>query len=153
MKLPTLRQKKAVATQMEPSTMAPTQEPSTATTSTSDLEKPPVEPVLGNVSAPHSHAEKTVEETAIQEAAALDKLSDEPEYPKGVKLAVITAALCLSVFLMALVCTLLFRLNKPHDFLIFRLRTFNIKYYFLAVLLLSIVIENHSVESPNRKVG
>ena len=94
---------------MEPSTMAPTKEPSTATTSTSDLEKPPAEPTVDNVSAPHSHAEKTVEETAIQEAAALDKLSDEPEYPKGMKLTIITAALCLSVFLMALVCTPLVR--------------------------------------------
>lgn len=42
--------------------------------------------------------------TAIDEAKALDKLSDEPEYPSGIKLAIITASLCLSVFCMALVC-------------------------------------------------
>lgn len=46
---------------------------------------------------------KLVEETALQEAEALDKLDDEQEYPHGAKLAIITASLCLSVFLMALV--------------------------------------------------
>ncbi|KAL9126067.1 MAG: hypothetical protein Q9217_004825 [Psora testacea] len=45
---------------------------------------------------------KTVEETPIQEAEALDKLSEEVEYPTGAKLAIIIASLCLSVFLMAL---------------------------------------------------
>lgn len=45
-----------------------------------------------------------VEETAVQEAAALDKMTDELEYPTGMKLAVITIALALSVFLVALVC-------------------------------------------------
>ena len=101
MKLPTFLQKSTAAS-VEPST-APTIEPSTATTSTSDLEKPPVD--LERTSLANGGREKIVEETAIEEAAALDKLSDEPEYPKGVKLAIITAALCLSVFLMALVCT------------------------------------------------
>lgn len=42
--------------------------------------------------------------TALKEAKALDKLSDEPVYPSGAKLAIITASLCLSVFCMALVC-------------------------------------------------
>lgn len=46
---------------------------------------------------------RDVELTPIQEAAALDKLSDEDEYPSGIKLFVITIALCLSVFLVALV--------------------------------------------------
>ncbi|KAL8661820.1 MAG: hypothetical protein Q9202_005246 [Teloschistes flavicans] len=46
--------------------------------------------------------EKVIEETPVEEAAALDKLSDEPEYPSGAKLAIITLALCLSVLLMAL---------------------------------------------------
>ena len=44
-----------------------------------------------------------MEETPLEEAAALDKLDDEIEYPTGAKLAIITAALCLSVLLMALV--------------------------------------------------
>lgn len=46
---------------------------------------------------------KIVEATPLEDAAALDKLSDEPEYPTGLKLFVITIALCLSVFLVALV--------------------------------------------------
>ena len=52
--------------------------------------------------ASHEKREKIVEETPIQEAAALDKLDDEIEYPHGVKLGIIIASLCLSVFLMAL---------------------------------------------------
>ena len=55
--------------------------------------------------SPHSlnEGEKVVEETPVGEAKALDKLDDENEYPSGAKLAIITASLCLSVFLMALV--------------------------------------------------
>lgn len=53
------------------------------------------------------HGEKRiVEVTPMEEAAALDKLSDELEYPSGLKLVVIMIALCLSVFLVALVSTL-----------------------------------------------
>ncbi len=44
-----------------------------------------------------------VEATPIQEAAALDKLGEEPEYPTGIKLFIISLALCVSVFLVALV--------------------------------------------------
>lgn len=47
-------------------------------------------------------SEKVIETSPIQEAAALDKPSDEPEYPTGAKLAIITISLCLSVLLMAL---------------------------------------------------
>ena len=108
MKLPTFLQKKNAAS-AEVST-APTIAPSTSTSSTSDIEKPVVDPdherstpVAADIAATDGTGEKTVNETALQEAAALEKLSDEPEYPKGVKLAIITAALCLSVFLMALV--------------------------------------------------
>ncbi|MCJ1366565.1 hypothetical protein MMC16_005694 [Acarospora aff. strigata] len=50
---------------------------------------------------------RVVEETPVEEAAALDKLSEEPEYPTGAKLFVISVALCLSVFLMALDNTIL----------------------------------------------
>ena len=45
---------------------------------------------------------KVVEATPIQEAEALEKFLNEPDYPTGVKLGIITASLCLSVFLMAL---------------------------------------------------
>ena len=50
---------------------------------------------------------KVVEETPLEEAEALDKLDDEQEYPTGAKLNIITASLCLSVFLMALVCQIM----------------------------------------------
>jgi hypothetical protein len=48
------------------------------------------------------------ESTAVEEAKALDKPDEDPEieYPHGLKLAIITLALCLSVFLVALVSTL-----------------------------------------------
>lgn len=49
-----------------------------------------------------AQAEKVVEATPIQEAEALDKITEEPEYPAGAKLAIITISLCLSVLLMAL---------------------------------------------------
>lgn len=111
MKLPTFLQKKTAAN-TQPST-APAMDP-TPTTSTSDLEKPSLDqeritPSAGDGTVSHGGEDKTVNETAIQEAAALDKLSDEIEYPKGAKLGIISAALCLSVFLMALVST--FRLS------------------------------------------
>ncbi|KAL8703943.1 MAG: hypothetical protein Q9201_002893 [Fulgogasparrea decipioides] len=49
-----------------------------------------------------SQNEKVVDATPVQEAEALDKISDEVEYPSGAKLAIITISLCLSVLLMAL---------------------------------------------------
>lgn len=56
-------------------------------------------PTLDNDLPP---TEKVVETTPVQEAEALEKLSEEPEYPSGAKLAIITVSLCLSVLLMAL---------------------------------------------------
>ena len=48
--------------------------------------------------------EKVVETTPVEEAAAIDKLDDDDEanYPHGIKLGIIVASLCLSIFLMAL---------------------------------------------------
>ena len=54
--------------------------------------------------ASHTQKETAVETTAVGEAEALEKLNEEQEYPHGAKLNIITASLCLSVFLMALVC-------------------------------------------------
>lgn len=64
-----------------------------------ETEKPST---LARIATGASHA-SGIQTTAIQEAGALDKLSDEPEYPSGPKLAIITTALCFSVFCMALV--------------------------------------------------
>ena len=66
----------------------------------------------------------------MEEAEALDKLSDEVEYPSGSKLAIISLALCLSVFLVALVRTsqaLLCGLNHRHA----------VKQFELGILILS----------------
>jgi hypothetical protein len=53
-----------------------------------------------------SESRRKVETTGLNEAKALDHLDAEEEiiYPTGAKLAFITFALCISVFLMALVC-------------------------------------------------
>ena len=47
-------------------------------------------------------ATRQIEVTAEQEIAALDNMVDDTEYPSGFKLAIITTALCFSVFLVAL---------------------------------------------------
>ncbi|MCJ1387089.1 MFS sugar transporter [Xylographa soralifera] len=46
--------------------------------------------------------EKEIEVATIEEAEALDKLTDEIEYPGGLKLIIVVVALCLAVFLVAL---------------------------------------------------
>lgn len=104
MKLPGfLHSKASTASESPATTLAPARSERTS----SDLEKPA--PALASSSGSvrsdsHGNGEKVVETTALEEIAAVDKLSDdEHEYPTGGKLAVITAALCLSVFLMALV--------------------------------------------------
>lgn len=51
----------------------------------------------------HPQDEKTLEATPVPEVAPLENPNDEPEYPGGIKLVIITIALCLSVFCMALV--------------------------------------------------
>ncbi|CAF9938024.1 hypothetical protein IMSHALPRED_000629 [Imshaugia aleurites] len=72
-------------------------------TSTSQIEKE------GTLSRAHSRQtsqheteKNTVETTPLDEAEALDNLSDEPIYPQGAKLGIIVASLCLSVFCVAL---------------------------------------------------
>lgn len=69
--------------------------------SESEIEKK-VEHSIGSKTS-HPQDDQILEATPVQEAAALEKPNDEPEYPGGVKLVIITIALCLSVFCMALV--------------------------------------------------
>ena len=71
-----------------------TEKPSTGTLSRTPSTRSAADKVTG---------EKGIETTPLEEAEALDKLSDEPEYPSGSKLAVLTMALSLAVFLVALV--------------------------------------------------
>ena len=46
---------------------------------------------------------ETLDNTRAEDAEVLENPRDEPEYPSGIKLAIITTALCVSVFCMALV--------------------------------------------------
>lgn len=61
---------------------------------------------IGSKASEH-RGERTVEKTPVEEAKALEKFEEEPEYPSGIKLTIITIALCVSVFCMALVRLLL----------------------------------------------
>lgn len=112
MKLPSLRPKSK-----DPATGLPTAADSAVeatpnNTSMTAVEKELEKEKLASRSGSHSpasndrvsdgHATKKIEVTPIGEAEALDKLSDEPDYPSGAKLGIIVASLCLSVFLMAL---------------------------------------------------
>ncbi|KAL8713504.1 MAG: hypothetical protein Q9220_002366 [cf. Caloplaca sp. 1 TL-2023] len=74
----------------------------------SSITKPPSDSSSSNLDRSEekeeAQNEKVIEATPVQEAAALDRLpeEEEPEYPTGAKLTIITISLCLSVFLMAL---------------------------------------------------
>ena len=87
MKLPTFSRGKTAPPAEQTSIPGPL--PSSQTSSISEIEK-------------EKEIKDGIETTPIKEAEALDKLSDEPEYPTGAKLGIIIASLCLSVFLMAL---------------------------------------------------
>lgn len=69
--------------------------------SESEIEKK-VQHSIGSKTS-HPQDDKILEAAPVQEVAPLEKPNDEPEYPGGVKLFIITIALCLSVFCMALV--------------------------------------------------
>ena len=59
--------------------------------------------IKSNISQEISGADKQeIETTAEKEMKADDKLSEEPDYPGGIKLATLIVALCLAVFLVAL---------------------------------------------------
>lgn len=73
----------------------------------SDSEKNGHVPVVRNSSIGSKDVQQrggeTVDKTPVEEAEALENLGNETEYPSGIKLAIITTALCVSVFCMALV--------------------------------------------------
>lgn len=62
------------------------------------------EPSIGSTTS-HLQGDRTSEAAPVKDVAPLEKSNDEPEYeyPRGAKLVIITIALCLSVFCMALV--------------------------------------------------
>lgn len=56
------------------------------------------------VSSQASHHGSEIGDVSLEKVKTLERpLDDEPEYPSGIKLTIITAALCISVFCMALV--------------------------------------------------
>lgn len=90
---------------MENSTSVPTVISSSHQTSTTEVEN---EKTLSTPSSrPSLQHEKETKEavgtTPLAEVEALNHLSDEPQYPSGMKLGIIMTSLGLSVFLMALV--------------------------------------------------
>ena len=105
MKFPTLsRSKAAPSNNIDESLNTPPPRLSSEATSATQVEKETAVSRASSDSKPvQGNGEKAViEKTPFEEAEALEKLNDEPEYPQGVKLAIIIASLCLSVFLMAL---------------------------------------------------
>lgn len=106
MKFPTLKRSKQ-ASNHDGNSTTPAALQSSQNTSSTEIEKErPATPLRtpSTKSKPSLRdGEKVVlESTAMKEMEALDKLSDEPDYPTGAKLGIIIASLCLSVFLMAL---------------------------------------------------
>jgi hypothetical protein len=99
----------------EATTVVPSQNVSTSDLPTHPKEEKESGPVVAEAEStssaelpnPTETAEKTEETTVVEEAKAPDKpdADSEVEYPHGPKLAIITVALCLSVFLVALVST------------------------------------------------
>ncbi|KAM0802567.1 major facilitator superfamily domain-containing protein [Usnea florida] len=86
---------------MEHDSSGPAVISSSQPSSTSQTEKETI-PVTTSSKQEFEGEKDVVERTPLEEAKALDKPSDEPEYPSGAKLGIIVASLCLSVFLMAL---------------------------------------------------
>ena len=90
-----------------PTTQATTVVPTPTNMSMTNLEKElenekVASPSRSDSIVSNEPATKKIEATPLEEAEALDKLSEEPEYPSGAKLAIIIASLCLSIFCMAL---------------------------------------------------
>jgi hypothetical protein len=96
----------------EATTAVPSQNVSNTDLPTTAKEEQETQPVVVDAQSrsppePSEPTEKAEESTTVEEAKDLDKPDEDPEieYPHGMKLAIITLALCLSVFLVALVST------------------------------------------------
>ena len=82
-------------------------------------------------SRPSTSSKKEIETNGLEEAEALENFSEEPEYPSGAKLAVISLALCLSVFLVALDNTIIAVASKASNL-------FQIDIYILLTLFIAV---------------
>ena len=104
MKFPTLpRQRPTASLSIEKNILGPAVAPSSQQTFMAQAEK---EKSL-SLNSQHEREPRTVETSSSDEAQASEIVSDEPEYPSGWKLGIITTSLALSVFLMALVSPML----------------------------------------------
>lgn len=100
-----------VIVKSEATTVVPSQNVSAADLPGNNKEEKDTQPVVMEEAQsrtsgePAEETEKKEESTAVEEVKTLETAEQEPEieYPHGLKLAIITLALCLSVFLVALV--------------------------------------------------
>lgn len=105
MKFPTLSRAKPAAPNavgVSPSASATDSHLSNHSTLLEDPEKKEVQATSPTASG-ESRLGSENEDVALEKAKSLEPASDEPEYPSGVKLTIITLSLCISVFCMALV--------------------------------------------------
>jgi hypothetical protein len=95
----------------EATTVVPSQNVSATDLPGNNKEEKDTQPVVMEEAQSRTSAEaaeeteKKEESTAVEEVKTVETAEQEPEieYPHGLKLAIITLALCLSVFLVALV--------------------------------------------------
>ncbi|KAI4167500.1 MAG: hypothetical protein LQ343_007178 [Gyalolechia ehrenbergii] len=104
MRLPFFKQGPSPVDKIQNPSVAPPSDSSVSNNENLEEKTMPAPPSLHHSALKRDEAgpEKVTEMTPVQEAEALEKMSDEPEYPSGAKLAIITISLCLSVLLMAL---------------------------------------------------
>ena len=109
MKLPTIfRRKPTPSLSTEKDSTGPTIAHSTQHMSVDQAEKQDsLSSASSRQNTQHEKEKRIVESTPLEEAQALENLSDEPEYPSGLRLGIIMTSLALSVFLMALVSPML----------------------------------------------
>lgn len=97
---------------MEKDAFPPTIVPASQDTSVGQVDnEKPLSRASSMQNFPHESEERVLE---MDGAETLENLSDDPEYPSGLKLGIIMVSLSLSVFLMALVSRILW-FSTPGD--------------------------------------
>lgn len=98
---------------VESPTAAATDTPFSTGSTLADVEKKEVS-VDTPTSSQASHHGSEIADSPLEKVKTLERYSDEPEYPGGIKLTIITFSLCISVFCMALVrLTLQYHCHHP----------------------------------------
>lgn len=94
---------------MEKDALTPTIVPASQDTSIGQVDnEKPLSRASSRQNFPHESEERVLE---MDGAETLGNLSDDPEYPSGLRLGIIMVSLSLSVFLMALVSRILWFLT------------------------------------------